>query len=191
MSELWKSGCGAAHGENWTQWIGHLKSLPVTGLELGTWQGESAEWMLENVFTHREARYCCVDTFEGSEEHKLAGMDCSTLETDTRERLRRFGHRAQIFKGLSHAAMKTMFSRDQFDFIYVDAAHDAMNVMRDSVLAFDLLKPGGVILWDDYGWHVFTDPVDCPQMAIDAFIGCYAKQLEVIGMGWQVAAKKL
>ncbi len=178
-----------AHGPNWSEWLGHLKGKPgVAGLELGTWLGESAEWALDNIFTGPMASYTGVDTFEGSEEHRLAGIDCAGNEAAARARLARFGDRARVIRSRSDGFLKSEFSG--FDFVYVDAAHDAMNVLRDAVMAFDLLPPGGVMIFDDYEWRVMRDPVDRPQMAVDSFLACYARRTEVIGMGWQVALRK-
>lgn len=189
-NEAWVSESEKAHGKNWREWLGHLKDRPAYGLELGTWMGESAEWMLNNVFTHPESRYCCVDTFEGSEEHHLAGIDCSEIEKDCRERLAPFTQRVIITKGFSHEVLRD-HQAAIFDFVYVDAAHDAMNVLRDSVLAFDLLKVGGIIMWDDYNWKVMPDEMDCPKLGVDSFIACFGKRVEIIGMGYQVCARKI
>lgn len=179
----WTSECEAAHGDNWRKWLGHLVGVPAQGLELGTWMGESAEWMLDNIFTHEAAHYCCVDTFEGSEEHHIAGIDCSTIEADTRERLSRFAGKVDIFKAYSHDSLYGMrYGGTRFDFVYVDAAHDAKNVLRDAVLAFEVLKPGGTMVFDDYYWAVMPHDIDRPKMAVDAFVACYAAELEVIGI---------
>lgn len=191
MNTAWTSESDRAHGDNWRHWLGHLKDQPdVSGLELGTWMGESAEWMLTNIFTHEKSRYYCVDTFAGSEEHHLAGIDCTMLEQDTRQRLAPFGGRVSICKGLTHEVLRNL-TNARFDFIYVDAAHDALNVLRDAVLAFDLLKLGGVMIFDDYAWTVMPDAIDRPKIAVDAFVSCYARQVEVIGMGWQLALNKV
>ena len=188
------SEVGKAHGPNWLNWLGHLKGKPnVSGLELGTWKGESAEWQLENIFTHETSRYYCVDTFQGSDEHQLAGIDCSGLEQEARARLDRFENRAVICKGYSVSWLKIFNdarSGAVYDFIYVDAAHDAMNVLRDAVFAFEILRVGGVMIFDDYEWTAMHDEVDRPKMAIDSFLNCYARRIEVIGMGWQVAILK-
>lgn len=37
------------------------------------------------------------------------------------------------------------------DLVFVDGAHDYMSVMRDSENALRITKPGGIILWHDYG----------------------------------------
>lgn len=175
-----------AHGHNWREWLGHLKDTPAQALELGTWMGESAEWALQNIFTHPDARYTCVDTFEGSAEHHLAGIDCSLIESDARERLAPFGNRVVITKAYSNKHGWT----GQYDFIYVDAAHDAMNVLRDAVLHFERLKVGGIMIFDDYEWKVYPDEIDRPKLAVDAFLSCYARKMEIIGLGWQMALKK-
>jgi predicted O-methyltransferase YrrM len=149
--------------------------------------------MCRNIFTHPESEYFCVDTFEGSAEHKLKGIDCSSNLQEATERLSPFYPICRIYRRRSNEFLETCLGDERLwaDFIYVDAAHDAMNVMRDAVLSFDLLKVGGVLVFDDYRWTVMPDELDRPAMAIDAFITCYSRQLEVLDTGWQVAVKKI
>ena len=182
------------HGQNWSVWLSHLKGKPAVGLELGSFRGASAEWALENIFTHPDSTYTCVDTFEGSDEHKVNGIDCSDNEKITRERLKKYEDRAWIVKGYSDSFLRTRdFEKttESIDFVYVDAAHDSMNVLRDAVLAFDLLKKGGIMVFDDYTWTSMPDPIDRPKIAIDAFLSCYVKRIRVIDKGYQVAIKKI
>lgn len=186
------------HGANWSNWLGHLKGKPAVGLELGSFRGASAEWALENIFTHPDSTYTCVDTFEGSDEHKVNGIDCSDNEKLTTERLKKFGERAWIFKQYSDRFLRHAFAPDDaesdirhFDFVYVDAAHDSMNVLRDAVLAFDLIKDGGIMIFDDYNWKAMPREIDRPKMGVDAFVSCYADRIHVIAYGWQVAIRKL
>jgi len=40
--------------------------------------------------------------------------------------------------------------RQQFDFVFVDGDHSYELVKNDTRKAFELLKPGGVIMWHDY-----------------------------------------
>lgn len=188
----WHSEVGKVHGQNWIDWFGHLSGTPAQGLELGTYVGESAEVMLDHVFTHPEARYHCVDHFRGSAEHVAAGDD-GELEKKARERLLRFAPRAQIFKSDTVEAMRGMYRNDRFDLIYVDADHHALSVLRDSMCAWDLLKPGGHLMWDDYGWRAMPDEADRPQPGIDAFLyfhqGLY-KMLVPPSAGVQVVVQK-
>jgi predicted O-methyltransferase YrrM len=45
----------------------------------------------------------------------------------------------------------------QVDLVYIDASHQFEDVLHDSRLGLTMLKPGGVMLWDDY--HVNSLPV--------------------------------
>lgn len=185
-----------AHGPNWKKWLAPIIGAPgAIGIEIGTWRGESAEWILDNVLTDPTSRLHCVDTFKGSDEHQLAGIDCSGIHAETMKRLARFGPpRVTLHVGESH---KVLWARlagavpRAVDFIYVDAAHDAMNVLRDAVLAFELLAVGGIMIFDDYEWKVMRDEIDRPKLAVDSFLACYARRVEIVGMGWQVALRKV
>lgn len=48
------------------------------------------------------------------------------------------------------------------DFVVVDGGHELDCVRADTATAFRLLKPGGVIVWDDYerGWPGVVQAVD-------------------------------
>lgn len=190
-----------AHGPSWLNLLGHLAGQRnIIGIELGTWRGESAEWMLDNIFTAQDARYLCVDTFKGSAEHALAGIDCSGLKKVAEDRLKRFRPRVTVIESTTNEFLRNVgdyyFVGEEWrelvaDLVYVDAAHDAMNVLRDAVLAFDLLKIGGILLFDDYLWTVMPDEVDRPKLAIDGFLAAYARSLEIVSFGgWQVAVRR-
>ena len=189
MENIAKSECGRVHGPNWLKWVGHLRGKSnIDGIELGTFQGDSAQWFLDNIFTDPTSKYLCVDPFTGSVEHSIAGIDCTKNEAITREKLKIYPN-ATIYKGYSYEAL---WGQDNLvDFVYVDAAHDAMNVLRDAVMSFQVLKPNGVMIFDDYSWRVMPRDIDCPRLAIDAFAACYADHIEFLGKGSQYAIRKV
>lgn len=41
---------------------------------------------------------------------------------------------------------------NKFGFIFIDGGHSDEVCMSDSLNAFKMLKPGGIIIWDDYSW---------------------------------------
>ena len=65
------------------------------------------------------------------------------------------------------------------------------NVLDDAVLAFKLLKQGGIMIFDDYEWNVHQDILMMPKLAIDAFLAIYQRQYELLHKGYQVIIKKL
>ncbi len=188
------SECGKVRGPNWLKWLAHLVDQPgVAGLEIGTFQGDSAVFMLDNIFTHETSTYTCIDPFTGSEDHHVMGVDCTQNERIAREKLARFGDRCRIVRDYSYNALpRRLAKRTQLDAIYVDGAHDAMNCLRDAVLSFDLLVPGGVMIFDDRLWDVIKGELNRPKMAIDAFTAIYANQITILQpVGWQLALQKV
>ena len=71
-----------------------------------------------------------------------------------------------------------------FDLIYVDGSHQASDVLTDSIMAFQLLRVGGVMMFDDYLWHMEPegeqDTLKMPKAAIDSFINLFQRKLRVI-----------
>jgi hypothetical protein len=63
-------------------------------------------------------------------------------------------------------------------------------VLEDGILAFRLLRPGGIMIFDDYEWKPYPDPWMMPGMAIDSFLHVYERQYELLGKAYQVAIKK-
>jgi predicted O-methyltransferase YrrM len=182
-----------AHAANWRKWLGHLAGKPdVRGCEIGVFKGESAEWMLENIFTHETARYYCVDTWAGGTEHVRDGVDMMQVRMEAMERLAPLMQRAVIYQAESHGFLSKI-ETGYFDFIYIDGAHDAQNVLRDAVLGWECLKVGGVMIFDDYLWEDMPDALDRPRRAIDAFWNCYQRQAQMLSVcnEWQVALKKI
>lgn len=184
------SECGRAHGPNWARWLAPFRGKPgVAGLEIGTWRAESAEWMLDNVATHPSSLYFCIDPFTGSVEHHVRGMDCSTLETESRARLARFEN-ARIIKGYSQDVLNG-WKGPKLDWAYIDGDHTSYAALRDAVQVFEVMNPGGIIIWDDYAWEAMPRPIDRPKIGVDAFLSAYADKIEIIQrVGWQVCVRK-
>ena len=149
-------------------------------LEVGVFEGQALVWMFENVLTDPTSAAVAIDLFahEGLEER-------------FRENLRRAGieGRVQVEVGLSNERLRAL-GGEPFDVVYIDASHLAADVMRDAVLAWDLLAPGGVMIFDDYGYTpTFPDELR-PGPAIDAFITAFRDELEIVHRGWQVIVRR-
>jgi predicted O-methyltransferase YrrM len=73
-----------------------------------------------------------------------------------------------------------------FDFIHVDGSHQCPVVLCDAVLAFQLCRVGGVMVFDDYVWsqeqHGNEDLLNQPKLAIDSFVNCHLRKIELLGV---------
>jgi len=88
--------------------------------------------------------------------------------------------------------MAQLIHEDQlFDFIYIDGSHQAPDVITDACMAWQLLKTGGIILFDDYAWLDMPGILQRPKIAIDAFTTLFSDKLQVVLIGYQLGIQKI
>jgi hypothetical protein len=58
------------------------------------------------------------------------------------------------------------------------------------VLSWPLLKPGGVLIFDDYRWNLYGDMLKAPKLGIDSFLNVFAGQYDLLHHGHPTAIKK-
>ena len=178
----------------WKSWFAeNIRSAPIRLLEIGSWQGGSATWLLDNVVSRRGGLLTCVDTFAGSSEHALWIHDIGDkLENLFDHNIQATGHAAQCRKmvGDSKKVLRSL-GDERFDFIYIDGAHEAKFVIQDAVLAWPLVEPNGFLLFDDVKFHFPQSPEQDTATALDAFLSWFARDLEVIHRDSQLLVRKL
>lgn len=154
-------------------------------IEIGSFEGRSTVWMLENLINHPDSRVYCVDSFQGGEEH--GGISFEKVYDTFMHNIRQTGkaQQVEVIKNKSHLALASLIStlHEQIDFIYVDGSHQAPDVLSDLVFSFHLLKEGGLLICDDYLWRDglnAMDVLDAPKIAIDSFSNIYFKKLDAL-----------
>ena len=173
----------------WSLVLENLKHKPdLRFLEVGSYQGRSTVWLLENVLTHPSSKIICIDTFEGSIEN--TADEKKDLLDIFRHNVSGFGEKVDTMIGYSQTLLRVLHV-ETFDFIYIDGDHHAASVLEDAVLAFPLLKPGGVLIFDDYEWTTMEHEIQRPKIAIDAFVNIYQNKLNIVHRGYQVVVQKL
>jgi predicted O-methyltransferase YrrM len=186
----------------WNQLLPEMN--PSRVLEIGSYEGASACFLIDKIGAQRPLEIHCVDTWDGGIEHKSSNTDMNSVES-------RFFHNTRlsvassqnkidlrIHKGFSDIELCKLLANGKegyFDFIYVDGSHQAPDVLCDAVLAFRLLKVGGHLIFDDYLWHESLpygqDPIRCPKPAIDAFTNIYCRKIWILQMPlYQLYIKK-
>lgn len=186
--------------ENW--FVNHLpiwrglfgKYAPERILEVGSFEGRSAAYITEECPSLR--RLVCIDMWQDHPglQREFAGVQMSCVEKrfdDNMVVARRRRPNPIDFRKIkdkSAHALATLFAeRQTFDLIYIDGSHMASDVLTDAVLAFQLLRLGGVMILDDYLWRdKDTDGSDilyAPKAAIDAFTNIFYKKISVMPCG--------
>ncbi len=162
-----------------------------TAVEIGSFEGRSAVWMVENLLQHPESELHCIDHWPGVwGEERFRLFSANICELDGRAKVKVMRHRSE------DALMALRARKAAVDFVYIDGSHAAADVLSDLVLSFRITQVGGVLLCDDYLWQgpkgAEGDITDRPKLAIDAFTNCYADKIRILhGMPlYQIAFQK-
>lgn len=120
-------------------------------VEIGVYKGRgTALWNVELINKGIKYDYYAVDHFEGSEEHKLAGI--VPTHEQVIQNLNCFADNLSIIKMDSISASK-LFKAKSLDLVYIDGSHDYKSVLKDIKAWYPKLKNGGVISGDDFNEH--------------------------------------
>ncbi len=184
----------------WSQIVRQMSSRGRF-LEIGSFEGRSAVWLIENAVADG-GELVCVDTWEGGEEHKPQGHDMGAVERRFHQNIRlaqdRVGSKkigVRTIRDTSQNALSQLLAEkpdDQakFDFVYIDGSHQAPDVITDAVMSWGLLKVGGIMIFDDYGWGGDIPETHKPTIAIDAFLNIYQDRINLVHKFYQVIVQK-
>lgn len=182
----------------WKQLIQHLPDHKRF-LEIGSFEGMSAVWTIENMISDG-GEIICIDTWEGGAEHvnnEMVGAEDRFHHNITEVR-KKYPQRAVVsFKDTSTNALAALLTLDKsnfipFDFIYIDGSHLAKDVLTDACMAWPMLKKGGFMVFDDYVWKPegFT-LLDRPKFAVDVFTSLFENELVIAHSGYQLIVRKV
>ena len=189
--------------EVWTQLTPMLPhGTKRSFLEIGSFEGRSMVWIAENMMNPGDELYC-IDTWGGGEEHSDQNMSDVELRFDYNREKALDGNDVEIHKvkrdSISQLALlhssnvllnEAKNSAKTLDFIYIDGSHIARDVLTDACMAWPLLKPKGVMVFDDYLWGDPRDVLHRPKIAIDAFTNVFAEELNIVYSGYQLVVQK-
>ena len=155
-----------------------LPVRPWRWLELGSYEGQSACWVVDHALRDGD-EIVCVDIWPDPEIERRFDANVAAHVTKFKSR-----HTPWLLRQITDGR--------RYDVVYVDGDHHAPAVLSDSVLGWQLLHPGGVMIWDDYcwrdkPWRLGRLP---PDRAIDGFLSCHLTELQVIHHGEQVIVRR-
>ncbi len=170
--------------QNWDKIIPIVNPKKI--LEIGSYEGAASCYLIDKLSKNNYLEIHCVDTWP--ENYIIGEKEDSSIE-------KRFDHNLKLaiskaekkpkclkYKAESHLILSKMITErvNDFDLIYIDASHYAVDVLTDAVLSFRLLKGGGMMIFDDYLWAGDENIVYYPKIAIDAFTNVFSNHLKLV-----------
>lgn len=178
----------------WPEILKEFKGKPnLHFLEVGCWEGRTTNWLFDNILTDESSKMTVVDVFLGSpEESGMGGLDLDTIRERFEYNTSSHSKKINILEGYSNNILRQIKPEPIFDMAYIDGTHTAYGTLEDAILVHPLIKPGGLIIFDDYGWKDLNRPAitNSPKLGIDCFCAAFKDFYDVINISYQVTIKK-
>jgi predicted O-methyltransferase YrrM len=132
-------------------------------VEIGSWMGKSASYMaVEIINSNKNIKFDCIDTWQGSVEH----IDRDEVKENTL--YDKFLDNIEPVKNVINPIRMhslnavDLYDDNSLDFVFIDAAHDYENVIKDIRAWYPKVKTGGLFAGHDYdpSWHGVVKAVD-------------------------------
>ena len=166
-----------------------FQNKPVKVLEIGTHEGQSTVWMLENLCQLSGSTFTSVDPY---------CVDDTTSPVDS-ETYKRFSHNINLctefdkfnqFIDYSHNIMPKLIEEKKiYDIIYLDGSHLTEDVLQDAIHSHQMIQSGGIILFDDVGFD--ENRQDGIMPAIKQFLAEHPDKYKVLLKEWQWMIQKI
>lgn len=192
---------------NWNQaFVTNVKKLNLMSLnlclEIGVFEGKTTNYIIDNMLTDI-GKLICVDPLQNSylienltpndELNNIKYRNCFKQQYDrfiknTEPNFKKI----ELYRELSSTALPKLALKykNQLDFIYVDGDHREQGVYLDGLMALELTKPGGIILFDDYLWEDCSG-IQTAKKGIDRFLNNHQNNIQILISNYQLAIKKL
>jgi len=161
-------------------------------LEIGSWEGRSATFLLTSPLCAKGGSIVCIDHFDlfatqaGKERHEKILHNLPLT-----------GRPFRVIQKFSVPGLMTLLEEAikgetaGFDWLYIDGSHEADDTFLDAELAWRLANEGAIFIFDDYLWEVQPhDSPHHPKRGIDTFMKLHENEFEVISSTYQMVLRK-
>lgn len=172
------------HIELWTKYLSEFVNKPITYVEIGSEDGSSFTWIHDNIATNSQSTLISVDI----KTTLNFRYNLSLLNKKIN-----FVNPHQVFNPNTYCRGEYYVLRQPSsyffvnisqcnwaDIVYIDGSHTYVDTLSDGIGALQIVKIGGLIIFDDYKWKCYDQPIitnrertRIPMFAIQKIINTY------------------
>ena len=162
----------------WQKYLEHLANINGLNIvEIGSFQGMSTCWLLDNILTAPDAKITCIEP--GFQPQ----FDPNIHKTGAADKVIKLAAFSQDVLG--------DLETEAFDLAYIDGCHLAESVLQDAILSWRVVKVGGLIIFDDYEWYDPESLLMITKIGVDIFLEIFKNRVEILHQGYQLIIKKI
>jgi predicted O-methyltransferase YrrM len=177
---------------HWEPILDELEGKEASILEIGSFEGMSACYFLWRL---PDAHVTCIDTFTGGPSFAALGSDLAGLEASFDRNVALVdASRVRKLVGTSTEHLPVLLRDGKtYDLVFVDGSDLALDVLVDAALSWQLLRPDGHLIFDNYVWRspLGEDPLFHPAPAVDAFVSLLGEHCEVSFAAQEVIVRRV
>ena len=195
-----KTFCGIRCLSNWNIIYNTIDvTKPITCLEIGSHEGQSAMYFLKNILVNPLSKLICVDPFyknswSRTDPSVINYEDIFNINISNNDK----NNQIHKFVGINKDFYKsTKYQQMNIDVAYIDDNHTYESTKLNIESIYPKLKQGGIMIFDDYdgdycdpndknAGHHWTDPV---KKAVDEFLT--HTSMKIIFQEYQVILQKI
>jgi len=165
--------------DSWSKLVPFIKANEPRVLEIGSWEGRSAVYLLDTLCKDG-GEIVCIDHFDlfktDAGQQRFQKLKYNLAST---------GKQFRIIGQFSVPALISVLEEESmrdnagFDWIYVDGSHESDDTLLDGELAWRLARKGCIFIFDDYHWE--AQPEESrhhPKRGIEAFLALHAGEYD-------------
>jgi cephalosporin hydroxylase len=141
--------------------------------EIGVWRGEFSEQILR----YNPKLLYLIDPWISQFDNRIYSIEQDKMDTVYDSVVQKFSQHKNV---IIQRCFSTKINIDNsiFDWIYIDGDHSYISVLADLNFYFPLMRRGGYLCGDDYGWNDKYSNGG-PKRAVDEFISKHKLKLEI------------
>lgn len=158
--------------------------------EIGSFEGRGSLFLHKHLCSVPGSKLYCIDHWQdnyGSVADPLKVFDKTFVGQYERFQKNTSAIASIVpMRGLSNDMIPML--PDGLDFVYIDGDHCPNQTYKDATQVLPKMKPGGIILFDDYGFVVKNVRT---KEGIDRFVKDHASKVKVLLQNYQLGVRVL